>query len=422
MPSLREQFHHFYALSEDDTAAAMKEGLVAPDTNVLLNFYRYQSSAREQLAGALEKLGNRLWIPHQVGQEFHNRRLDVMADQGRYFSRTREEIMAAADALHGKVRAFGARTGLGPEYAKKIGDCIDGLKALISDEIANAQELNEVSSDNHGPDAILDRIDALFADADRVGDPMTPEELKQARAEADRRVREKIPPGYKDRGKADPAGDYLLWAQLITEAKKRQRPVILITDDGKEDWYQQHDGRTLGARRELRDEMMVQAGVPLLIMTTGTFLHHAGKYLDAEVSQETVIQARNLTGTITGPVLEAPVDQQARLQRFFCRMLISEMKDHLAELSDRDQGLINDSVRVFEAMAERGALKEVIKANATGAQLDDSLSSAAAFVLQNTVELLSPAARQLFLDASRRASEMEVALRSHLNLVAAEYL
>jgi hypothetical protein len=41
MASLRDQFLHFYMSTEEDIAAALRTGLVAPDTNVLLSLYRF---------------------------------------------------------------------------------------------------------------------------------------------------------------------------------------------------------------------------------------------------------------------------------------------------------------------------------------------------------------------------------------------
>ena len=32
-------------------------------------------------------------------------------------------------------------------------------------------------------------------------------------------------------------GDYVLWRQLLDEAAKRKLPVLLVTNDQKEDWY-----------------------------------------------------------------------------------------------------------------------------------------------------------------------------------------
>ena len=209
MPSLRDQFGHFYVPGEKDVATAMQTGLVVPDTNVLLNFYRFQSGARDELFGALEKVGDRLWIPHQVGLEFQRNRLGVMKDQEGYFAKTRDEVLSAIDGLHGKVRAFGNRLGLGAEDTKKIDDGIVQLNSVIADVVLKAEGLNEVWLIRHASDTILARIDALFENG--VGNWMEPGELEAARKEAERRIREKIPPGYKDRGKDDPTGDYMVW-------------------------------------------------------------------------------------------------------------------------------------------------------------------------------------------------------------------
>jgi hypothetical protein len=71
----------------------------------------------------------------------------------------------------------------------------------------------------------------------RFGEQMKPKALKAARKEARRRVAGRIPPGYEDAGKADPTGDYLIFRQLMDEAKTGQRPVVFATDDEKPDWY-----------------------------------------------------------------------------------------------------------------------------------------------------------------------------------------
>ena len=121
------------------------------------------------------------------------------------------------------------------------------------------------------------------------------------------------------------------------EAKERKLPVVFITDDTKEDWYQKYNGRTLGARRELREEMMSQAGVPLFIMTTETFLHHAGKYLNAEVSQETVDQARELPGLTPA---QAPAPE----------IVVNSLAHKVAVI------LAIDGIRNFRSMREDGEM------------------------------------------------------------------
>ena len=294
MASLKDQFQHFYAPEEDAVATALREGLVTPDTNVLLSLYRFQSRARDELFSALERIGDRLWIPYQVGLEFYRNRLAVITEQESYFGKTRSELDASIDDIGTKVRTFAARIALGKDHVREIEDSIGLLQRLLTDEVTKAERANEVHLDSRDSDEVLARLEALFDN--RVGEPMEPGELETARKEARRRVEARVPPGYMDKAKPDPTGDYLVWKQLMQEAGKRRRSTVLITDDRKEDWYRREHGLTLGARYELREEMMLEAGVPFMIMTTETFLLHAREYLNVAVSPETVDQAKELPG------------------------------------------------------------------------------------------------------------------------------
>ena len=292
MPSLRDQFGHFYMPGEQDVAGAMQTGLVVPDTNVLLNFYRFQSTARDELFGALEKLGDRLWVPYQVGLEFHRNRISVIAEQEQYLAKMHFDLEASYDDLRKKVLAFGGRIALGRDRVDELEQEMGRMLGLLDDAVTAAEEANEIHLADRDSDAVLARLEALFEG--RVGGAMEPKELEEAKREAKRRADAGIPPGYRDKSKPDPTGDYLVWRQLMTEAKDRGLPVVFVTDDKKEDWYRREHGLTLGARYELREEMTSEAGVQLLTMTTETFLLHARKYLKAEVSDETVDQAKEL--------------------------------------------------------------------------------------------------------------------------------
>lgn len=293
---MRDLFAHFYALDEGTVKKAVQGGIVAPDTNVLLNLYRFQGGAREDLFGALESLQDRLWIPHQVGLEFQRRRIGVIADQERYFTSTQRELKQLIDSIREKAEAFPTRIGLDKERTQEILRSIGSLSAILNEEISKAGRANEVRIKNSDNDKVLKRLEALVAD--RVGEQMAPAELQAARAEALRRMEAGLPPGYEDNGKADPTGDYLVFRQLMDKAKQCKLPVVLVTDDEKKDWYRREQGKPLGARPELREEMMAEAGVPFVIMTTATFLRHVKAYLDFDVASETIDQAKELPGVL----------------------------------------------------------------------------------------------------------------------------
>lgn len=296
MASLRDQFQRFYAPDAGAIAGALRTGLVVPDTNVLLSLYRFQAEARDELLGVLERLEDRLWVPYQVALEFHQNRLNVIAEQERFFGKAREDLDASLNEYATKLRTFANRIALGQSAVQELEEGLRKAHAIVTSEVYRAEQANEVHLDNRDCDGALSRLEVLLSN--RVGEPMSPSELDTARKEAQKRFEAKIPPGYKDRGKPDPSGDYLIWKQFIVEAKKRQVPAILITDDRKEDWFRREHGLTLGPRIELCEEMETEAGVPFLLMTSETFLVQAKEHLRVPVSATTVDQAKKLPESI----------------------------------------------------------------------------------------------------------------------------
>jgi hypothetical protein len=154
--------------------------------------------------------------------------------------------------------------------------------------------------DGHGLAKTRDN-DTILADyqrlyAGKVGDPLPDADHEAARKEALRRIDSKIPPGYRDVGKDDPCGDYLLWKQTLLRAEaERPACLLLVTADTKEDWYLSLKGQTICARPELARELMDAAGARLIMMSRSTFLHHAKTHLGAQVSQDTIQQSENLS-------------------------------------------------------------------------------------------------------------------------------
>lgn len=343
MASLRDQFQHFYQPDDDEVVKAIETGIVTPDTNVLLALYRLQPDTRDQWFGALAALGDRLWVPHQVATEFHRRRLDVIKEKERSFKGTEGELNALFKSLRAKMEQFGTSIGLDKEHIQRIAEGITSLQTNLATEVNAAKKANDVrylGTNTDKSDKVFERLDDLLGD--RIGHAMSPAQLAEAQAEALRRVGLEIPPGYEDAGKVNPSGDYLVFRQVMDHAREHKLPVVLVTDDVKGDWYRQQPDIDFGARAELREEMMLEAGVPLVIMTTKTFLEHANTHLGAAVSPETVEQAKELPRTAwnelrgrTAALLTLALtdEDRSRMQDSASRMAAL----YIAGLSDEDR-------------------------------------------------------------------------------------
>ena len=76
---MKNEFIGFYMPNEKELKAAWRSEKTKFifDTNVLLKLYSYQPNTLSDFFSILKKLGDKIWIPHQVGLEFQNRRLDI---------------------------------------------------------------------------------------------------------------------------------------------------------------------------------------------------------------------------------------------------------------------------------------------------------------------------------------------------------
>ena len=91
---MKNEFIGFYMPNEKELKAAWRSEKTKFifDTNVLLKLYSYQPNTLSDFFSILKKLGDKIWIPHQVGLEFQNRRLDIKAKEKQKFSELEKQL------------------------------------------------------------------------------------------------------------------------------------------------------------------------------------------------------------------------------------------------------------------------------------------------------------------------------------------
>lgn len=282
---MRDIFHHYYRPSDETFERWWREGIFIPDANVLLNLYRLNQETRDAILAAMGKLEDRLWIPHQFALEFHQNRLRV---------------------IHESRATYSLLKGLLGETKTKVGACITNHRrdsvidvAALEDALVSGLSVIEERLENLESahpiqlrsaiknDPILDEVTRLFHG--RIGPLYDEGRRKEMLAEANKRIESKVPPGYSDAAKGERAtGDAVAWLQVLDWAKDRGLPVILVTDDRKEDWYRKVGSTLVGPRPELIAEMKDVANVDFYLYGTNSFLRYANQYLTASISEQII--------------------------------------------------------------------------------------------------------------------------------------
>lgn len=296
-----ELFLYYLPPDESTIKSAIESGMVVLDTNVLLSAYRFAPEARNELLSVLETVADRIWLPSRVAEEFHRNRLGVIIDHETAYAPTMEGLRAAQNELNKNLRPkidqLANRAALSKEEKTNLLELIaNSTQAAIS--AVEGLRRNHGLAGPHTADSILGRFQHIF---DRkVGSPFSGDEFNAEVAEAERRIKQDIPPGYQDANKAEPYGDYFVWKQTLLEAAKRkERYLVFVTADKKEDWYQIIKGRVIGARPELAKELLEFANCKLVMLDIASFLFHARQHLDAHVSAETIRQSTHLPQEVT---------------------------------------------------------------------------------------------------------------------------
>ena len=182
-----------------------------------------------------------------------------------------------------------SRIGIGqsPEQLNEIFNSLDAqVDALTPEEPLSLKQAAR-------SDPILEKITALYTG--RVGDEFPSKRREEEAKTGQSRIEAQTPPGYADvRNKEEALGDYFLWRQTLDEAKKRKQPILLVTQENKEDWLNIQNDVVIGPRRELVAEMLQEASVRLHLVNLRTFLEEAAEYLETPVSKQAVEQASHL--------------------------------------------------------------------------------------------------------------------------------
>lgn len=289
--SLRGTFPGQFRPTSEEFDRLWEVGMFVVDTNVLLNLYRYSRSTRDELLEVLRALGGKLFLPHQVGREFLDRRLTTIRKQREGFAALRGRVTGVREEVEKELRkVLRLRPGEGLPGGLKdaLEEVPPGGYAKLAERLEELENGLPRASNSPEVDEAWAAVVDLFEG--RVGPPYLGKALEEALEEAARRKEAKVPPGFKD----ERPGDYLLWRQTIDEAKRSGRPVVLATDDRKDDWWWIEQGETLGPQPALVAEMREEAGVPFYMYTPDRLMQQARERLGVKVSDESISEAEGL--------------------------------------------------------------------------------------------------------------------------------
>lgn len=228
---MQKAFREFYS---PDYETLWNSCIFVFDTNVLLNLYRYGEETKNAFLKVLEKIGNKKWLPYQVGYEYHKNRLEVIYEIKNNSQKTKDDIEKNAKNIEDIFSVIKKQNSFSNKDRATLDDCISSIKKLVTKYSKKGEEKFNNLKNN---DSIQEQLVKLFDS--KIGKNYTSKDLELLYKKAQERFEKKIPPGFCDDKKPgnDKYSDFIIWQQILDYAKEKATSVIFVTADEKEDWW-----------------------------------------------------------------------------------------------------------------------------------------------------------------------------------------
>ncbi len=263
--------------------------IIVLDNCSLLDLYRYSPDTSKSLLKVYREGIENIWLPQQVFNEFTKHYEERHNAQFNQFKKIATEVKINTQKLETSLNKpfFDAKKFFYPQ--------VDDLENTVREKLT---QLSSISTEYQGriqsqigesfeyfhqnnPKIFIDELSSNG----KIGPGFTKIEKIHIFSEGDIRFRLKYPPGYMDEKEKDKSdvtktnkfGDLVLWKEILKKAKEDQRPILFVTSDVKEDWWElDNQGKITNMHPFLVEEFTSETGLSeahFLMLYTGEFFN-----------------------------------------------------------------------------------------------------------------------------------------------------
>ncbi|WP_429463716.1 PIN domain-containing protein [Neobacillus sp. B4I6] len=304
-------FQGFFKYTQEEFNELWRDAIFVVDTNVLISFFKYTTKdTYKTLFDILKDLKekNRLFIPHQVALEyFHNYEgnmnrqkdgLNLLAGKLKKLKIEANKIFSTVESEHPYI--------INKNFKFILNDLEQSNKKIdeqLATEIESLPDVNEIQEN------ILELMNCI------IGEPYKQEMIDRIESIGKERYLNEVPPGWEDASEPKKHtfrtyggikyqqlyGDLIMWHQMMERANKDKdnpKPIIFITEEKKEDWWEKEGTAFKRPQPHLIQEFLEKTSQKFYMYRVDRFVKLAKQHLDADVSEEQIEQFTTQTEQI----------------------------------------------------------------------------------------------------------------------------
>jgi uncharacterized protein YegP (UPF0339 family) len=300
-----DEFNFFFRISGDTEKEFWQKAVFVFDTSSILEMYYYSEPSRLQIFNKLfPALKDRLWITDHASYEYlKNRESVIKKSFSEKYSKLKKEQLKSIDSeitsINNSLKEISNRTknkDIHPFINQNIFDDVNKSIESFKKEFDSFQkkfdeEVNEREKELKKLEK-QDDIHKSIVEYFKITDRYEFSTIESIINTSTIRFENSIPPGFKDAqgsNKKDGIqrfGDLIIWNQVIELAYKLGLPVIFVTNDTKEDWWDvEKEGRErLKPKDDLILEFKSKTTQRFWAYTFSQFLYKAKEILDVDIT------------------------------------------------------------------------------------------------------------------------------------------
>lgn len=224
--------------------------VIIPDTNVLLNLYRYSPEFSEFGIQCLKQVVSFLYLPATIRLEFGKHCRAAFANMEARINNankeTKKQVRIAKEKILSSCSSLERLQFPDVDkFRNELEVLLDKLSYVASDFFEERKGLELISHYWNGVDKVADLVAQIEQHSHILSAP-TQEEIFIWCEEGKTRYKKGIPPGFKDGKNKDGVrkyGDLIIWKELLKFAHTQSKNIIFVTDDVKADWWETQNNK-----------------------------------------------------------------------------------------------------------------------------------------------------------------------------------
>lgn len=246
-------------ISEHDYKKLWNNAIISIDTSALLFMQQCDAQLAKYAMDTLLFVGERIWITNHVANfemtnnfEYSGPRSGAVGRLNK-FNKTLDESIIN---INNKFKAI--HSDLREEGHDLLADLLAemDINKVLYDGFTNFKQNLDLSTEENKmflQSGLVQLFQKLVCS--KTSPVLTHEEILRIEQQGVVRYDEKIPPGYGDRDKnKNKFGDLIIWKELMKKSCVEKKPILFITRDKKDDWFNISDNEIVGVREELLKE------------------------------------------------------------------------------------------------------------------------------------------------------------------------